>query len=83
MAPAAHAGPRARDRRGRVTVYPFHAMNETTGRSFGRTVLAALVLLVAGWILLKIAVGIVSALFIPIVVIGVIIAAVWAYRVLF
>ena len=83
MAPAAHAGPRARDRRGLVTVYPFHAMNETTGRSFGRTVLAALVLLVAGWILLKIAVGIVSALFIPIVVIGVIIAAVWAYRVLF
>ena len=58
-------------------------MNETTGRSFGRTVLAALVLLVVGWILLKIVVGIIAALFIPIVVIGVVVAAVWAYRVLF
>jgi len=59
------------------------AMNETTGRSFGRTALAVLVLLVAGWILLKVVVGIVAALFVPIVVIGVVVAAVWAYRVLF
>jgi hypothetical protein len=58
-------------------------MNETTGRSFGRTVLAALVLLVAGWILLKIVVGIIAALFIPIVVVIVVVAVVWAYRVLF
>ena len=58
-------------------------MNETTGRSFGRTVLAALVLLVAGWIVLKIVVGIIAALFIPIIVIIAIVALVWAYRVLF
>jgi hypothetical protein len=58
-------------------------MNETTGRSFGRTVLAALVLLVAGWIVLKIVVGIIAALFIPIVVVVAIVAVVWAYRVLF
>jgi hypothetical protein len=58
-------------------------MNETTGRSFGRTVLAALVLLVAAWIVLKIVVGIIAALFIPIVVVVAIVAIVWAYRVLF
>ena len=58
-------------------------MNETTGRSFGRTVLAALVLLVAGWIVLKIVVGIIAALFIPIIVVIAIVAIVWAYRVLF
>jgi hypothetical protein len=60
-----------------------HAMNETTGRSLGRTVLAALVLLVAGWIVLKIVVGIIAALFIPIIVVIAIVAIVWAYRVLF
>ena len=58
-------------------------MNETTGRSFGRTVLAALVVLVAGWIVLKIVVGIIAALFIPIIVVIAIMALVWAYRVLF
>jgi hypothetical protein len=58
-------------------------MNETTGRSFGRTVLAALVLLVAGWIVLKIVVGIIAALFIPIIVVIAVVAIVWAYRVLF
>jgi hypothetical protein len=58
-------------------------MEESSSRSFGRTVLAALVLLVAGWILLKIVIGIVAALFIPIVAIAVIVAIIWAYRVLF
>jgi len=58
-------------------------MNETTGRSFGRTVLAALVLLVAGWIVLKIVVGVIAALFVPIVIVIAIVAIVWAYRVLF
>jgi hypothetical protein len=59
------------------------AMNETTGRSFGRTVLAALVLLVAGWIVLKVVVGIIAALFIPIIIVIAVVAIVWAYRVLF
>ena len=59
------------------------AMNETTGRSLGRTVLAALVLLVAGWIVLKVVVGIIAALFIPIIIVIAVVAIVWAYRVLF
>jgi|GEM_PF-5502494 len=58
-------------------------MNEAKTRSFGRTVLAGLVILVAVWVLLKIVIGIVAALFIPIVAIAAIVAVVWAYRVLF
>ena len=59
------------------------AMEESSSRSFGRTVLAALILVVAAWILLKIVIGIVAALFFPIIAIVAIIAVVWAYRVLF
>jgi hypothetical protein len=59
-------------------------MNETSSsRSFGRTVLAGLIVLVAAWILLKIVIGIVAALFFPIIAIVAIIAIIWAYRVLF
>jgi hypothetical protein len=58
-------------------------MEQSSGRSIGRTVLAGLILLVAGWILLKVVIGIVAALFVPVVVIGAIVAIVWAYRVLF
>ena len=56
---------------------------ESTGRSLGRTVLAALILLVAVWVLLKIVIGIVAALFVPILAIVAIVAVVWAFRVLF
>jgi len=59
------------------------AMEESSSRSFGRTVLAALILVVAAWILLKIVIGIVAALFFPIIAIIAIIAIIWAYRVLF
>jgi hypothetical protein len=58
-------------------------MNESSHRSIGRTVIAALVLLVAGWVLLKVVIGIVAALFFPIVAILAIVAIVWAYRALF
>ena len=59
-------------------------MHETSsGRSFGRTALAVLIMLIAVWILLKVVIGIIAALFIPIVVIAAIVAVVWAYRVLF
>ena len=58
-------------------------MQESSSRSFGRTALAALILVVAAWILLKIVIGIVAALFVPIVAILAIVAVVWAYRVLF
>jgi hypothetical protein len=56
---------------------------ESSSRSLGRTVLAALILLIAVWILLKVVIGIIAALFIPIVAIAAIIAVIWAYRVLF
>jgi len=58
-------------------------MNETSSRSFGRTALAALIVLVAAWILLKVVIGIIAALFFPIIAIIAIIAIIWAYRVLF
>ena len=58
-------------------------MNEAKSRPIGRTVLAGLILLVAIWILLKIVIGIVAALFVPIVAIIAIVALVWAFRVLF
>jgi uncharacterized membrane protein len=52
-------------------------------RSWGRTAIAALVLVLAVWVLLKIAIGIIAALFVPIVVVLGVLAIVWAYRVLF
>ena len=54
-----------------------------SSRSWGRTAIAALVLVLAVWILLKIAIGIIAALFVPIVVVLGVLAIVWAYRVLF
>jgi hypothetical protein len=58
-------------------------MNESSHRSIGRTVLAGLILLVAGWILLSVVIHIVAGLFFPILVIAAIVAIVWAYRTLF
>ena len=52
-------------------------------RSWGRTAIAALILVLAVWVLLKIAVGIIAALFVPIVVVLGVLAIIWAYRVLF
>jgi hypothetical protein len=49
----------------------------------GRTVVAALIMLIAVWVLLKVVIGIVSAVFFPIVAIFAIVAIIWAYRVLF
>jgi hypothetical protein len=57
-------------------------MNESSHRSIGRTVLAGLILLVAGWILLSVVIHIVAALFVPILAIAAIVAIIWAYRVL-
>jgi hypothetical protein len=54
-----------------------------TSRSFGRTALAALIVVVAAWVLLKVVIGIVAALFVPIVAILAVVAVIWAYRVLF
>jgi hypothetical protein len=55
----------------------------SSSRSWGRTAIAALILLLAVWILLKIVVGIIATLFVPIVVVLAVVGIVWAYRVLF
>ena len=52
-------------------------------RSWGRTAIAALILVLAVWILLKVVIGIVAALFVPIVLVLAVVGIVWAYRVLF
>jgi len=57
-------------------------MNETHSRSFGRTVVAALVFLVAAWLLLGVIVHVVSFLFSTLLLIVAVIAVVWALRVL-
>jgi hypothetical protein len=54
----------------------------STGRSFGRTVLAALVFLVAAWLLLGVVVHVLSFLFSTFLLIVAVIAVVWALRVL-
>jgi hypothetical protein len=58
-------------------------MNENQStRSFGRTVVAALVFLVAAWLLVGFVVHIVSALFSTVLFILAVVAVVWALRVL-
>lgn len=59
-------------------------MNESSAssHSIGKTVLAGLVVLVAGYILLKIVVGIAVALAGTVAVILAIVAIIWAVRVL-
>jgi uncharacterized membrane protein len=54
----------------------------STGRSFGRTVLAALVFLVAAWLLLGVIVHVLSFLFSTFLLIVAVVAVVWALRVL-
>lgn len=58
-------------------------MNQSGVERFGKHVLAALVMLLAAWIVIKLVIGIVAALFVPLLVIGAIVAIVWAWRVLF
>jgi uncharacterized membrane protein len=57
-------------------------MNETSKRSFGRTVVAALVFLVAAWLLLGVIVHVISFLFSTLLLIVAVVAVVWALRVL-
>jgi hypothetical protein len=54
-----------------------------SSRSWGRTAIAALILVLAVWILLKVVIGIVSALFVPILLVLAVVGIIWAYRVLF
>jgi hypothetical protein len=57
--------------------------SQSSSRSWGRTAIAALILLLAVWILLKLVIGIIATLFVPIVVILAVVGIIWAYRVLF
>jgi hypothetical protein len=57
-------------------------MNETSSRSFGRTAVAALVFLVAAWLLLGVIGHVVSFLFSTLILIVAVVAVVWALRVL-
>jgi hypothetical protein len=57
-------------------------MNETSSRSLGRTVVAGLILLVAGWVLLHVVIGVVTAIASVAVVIVAIVALIWALRTL-
>jgi len=57
-------------------------MNESSPRSFGRTVVAALVFLVALWLLVGFVIHLVSFLFSTLVLVVAVVAVVWALRVL-
>jgi hypothetical protein len=57
-------------------------MNESSSRSFGRTAIAALVLLVAGWLLLGVIIHVLSFLFSTVLLVVAVIAVLWALRVL-
>lgn len=56
--------------------------SESPTRSFGRTVLAALVFLVAAWLLLGVIVHVLSFLFSTLILIVAVVAVVWALRIL-
>jgi hypothetical protein len=56
--------------------------NNSIAERFGKHVLAGLVLLIALWVVVKLVIGIVVALFVPILAIVAIIAVIWALRVL-
>jgi hypothetical protein len=57
-------------------------MNESPSRSFGRTVVATLIFLVAAWLLLGFVIHIVSFLFSTLVLVLAVVALIWALRVL-
>lgn len=57
-------------------------MNEPGGSTLKQRALAILVLAIAGWILLKVVIGIVAGIATTLVLIAAVIAVVWALRVL-
>jgi len=81
--PAAQLVARVSHLRHRIPVseYP-EAMNESTSKPLGRTIVAGLVLLIAAWLLLHFVIGIVTAIASVLVVVLAIVAVIWALRVL-
>jgi hypothetical protein len=57
-------------------------MNESSSRSFGRTALAALVFLVAAWLLLGVIVHVLSFIFSTVIFIVAVVAVIWALRII-
>ena len=57
-------------------------MKESSSRSFGRTVIAALVLLVAAWLLLGVIIHVLSFLFSTLILVVAVIAVIWALKIL-
>lgn len=57
--------------------------SQNASRSLGKTALAVLIMLIAAWVVIKLVVGIVTALFVPLLIIAAVVAFVWAWRVLF
>jgi uncharacterized membrane protein len=55
---------------------------QSSPRSFGRTVVAALVFLVAAWLLLGVIIHVLSFLFSTVLLVVAVVAIVWALRVL-
>lgn len=57
-------------------------MNESGGSTVKQRALAILVLAIAGWILLKVVIGIVAGIATTLVLIAAVVAVVWALRIL-
>ena len=57
-------------------------VNDSSSRSFGRTVVAALILLVGAWVLLHFIIGIASFVLSTLVFVVAVVAVLWALRVL-
>jgi membrane protein required for beta-lactamase induction len=57
-------------------------VNDSSSRSFGRTAVAALIMLVAAWLLLHFIIGIASFVLSTLVFVVAVVAVVWALRVL-
>jgi membrane protein required for beta-lactamase induction len=58
------------------------SMNESPSRSFGRTAVAVLVLLVGAWLLLHFVIGILSFVFSTLLLVVAVVAVLWALKVL-
>ncbi len=57
-------------------------MNESPSRSFGRTAVAILVLLVAAWVLFGFIAHVVSFLFSTVILVVAVVAVLWALKIL-
>jgi hypothetical protein len=54
----------------------------SSGASFGKRAIAALILLLAAWVLVKVVIGIVTAVFWTVAAIVAVIAVIWAVRII-